>query len=106
MIIPIVNYAFDGPLKSVKKIEDRPGVFVVACEFIGKHYLLDVDHSDKVKTAILSHERKKCWKLYRRGLIRYAVLYTDDKSAEERRSLEKRIRKKYKTLPCGGSPDE
>jgi len=29
MLMPITDYAFEGPYRSVEKIEDRPGVFAV-----------------------------------------------------------------------------
>jgi hypothetical protein len=101
MKIPIADYAFDGPHKSTGKLEDKPGVFAVISEFHGKHYLLDVDHADDVRRAIRNHERRKCWEKYRKGLIRYAVFYTN-KPAVEMDALEARIRKTYENIPCGG----
>ena len=101
MIIPIADYPFEGPHRSVKKIENSPGVFAVICEFVGTYYLLDVDHSEDVKKAILNHERKKCWQKYRRGLIRYAVLYERNFPSEAEEEIEKRIRHTYKNIPCG-----
>lgn len=100
MKIPIANYAFDGPHRSTKRIEDTQGVFVVMSELVGKYYLLDVGKADRVKTAIENHERRRCWEKYRKGLIRYAVFYTN-KSAEEMNVLEATIRKIYENIPCG-----
>jgi len=101
MIIPIAQYPFKGPLKSIKKIGNSPGVFAIICEFVEKNYLLDVDHSEDVKKSILNHERKKCWEKYRKGLIRYAVLYEHNFSSESKEEIEKKIRYKYRTIPCG-----
>jgi hypothetical protein len=100
MIMPIADYPFEGPHRSVKKIENGPGVFAVICEFVGTYYLLDVDQSDDAKKAILNHERKKCWQKYRRGLIRYAVIY-ESNFPSEAEEIEKKIRHTYKNIPCG-----
>ena len=99
-MIPIAQYPFEGPHRSVKKIENSPGVLAVVCEELGKYYLLDVDHSDDVKKAIQNHERRKCWEKYHRGLIRYAVLYERNFPNEAREDIEKEIRKKYRSIPC------
>ena len=99
-IFPIAQYPFKGPHLSVKKIEESPGVFAVICDFEGTYYLLDVDHSDNVKQAIQNHERRKCWKRYHKGLIRYVVLYTSKKPPEKREEIEEEIRKRYRSIPC------
>lgn len=100
VIMPIADYAFEGPFRSVEKIEDSPGVFAVVSEFVEKYYLLDVDHSDEVRKAIQNHERSNCWEKHRRGRIRFAVLYTADMTAEERGKLEEKIRREYRQTPC------
>jgi len=100
MIMPIAQYPFEGPLRSVNKIENSHGVFAVICEFEGAYYLLDVDHSDDVKQTILNHERRKCWEKYHRGLIRYAVLYLHKKPPEEVEEIEAKIRKWHRSIPC------
>lgn len=101
MMMVIGDYPFEGPHRSVKKIENRPGVFAVICEELGAYYLLDIDHSEDVRKSILNHERSKCWEKYRRGLIRYVVLYEKKPSSGSKEDIEKRIRKKYKNIPCG-----
>jgi len=105
VIIPVAQYPFRGPYRSAEKIEEAPGLFLVISEYNGKHYLLDIGHSDEVKKAIQNHERRGCWEKYRKGLIRYAVLYTEDLGSDGRRKLEEKIRKIYRNIPCGGSPD-
>ena len=37
MIMPIAQYPFDGPHRSLKDIEPEPGVFAVVCEFVNKY---------------------------------------------------------------------
>lgn len=105
-MMPIADYAFKGPFRSVEKIEDSPGVFAVVSEFVDKYYLIDVDHSDEVRKAIQNHERRGCWEKHRRGRIRFAVFYTADMTAEERGKLEDKIRLEYKTTPCPENPTE
>lgn len=102
--MPIANYAFEGPFRLVEKIEDSPGVFAVVSEFVDKYYLLDVDHSDEVRKAIENHERRKCWEMYRKGLIRYAVLYKSDFPSKTEEEIVKEVRKWYVMIPCGGGP--
>lgn len=99
-MMPIATYPFKGPYRSVEKIENSPGVFAVICEFEEAYYLLDVDHSDDVKKAILNHERRDCWEKHRRGLVRYTVLYTRKTSAERRGEIEEKIRRRYRNIPC------
>jgi hypothetical protein len=103
MIIPIAQYPFKGPHRSLRNIEDLPGVFIIISEFTGKHYLLDVDYSDEIKKAIEVHERRKCWQLYRKGLLRYAVLYESDFPSEPKEKIAKKVRIKYQAIPCGGN---
>jgi len=104
MMIPIAQYPFKGPHRSLKDIEDLPGAFAIISEFTGKHYLLDVDCSDEVKKAIKTHERRKCWENHRKGLLRYAVLYEADFPSKSKEEIVKEVRRKYVTMPCGGSP--
>lgn len=101
MIMPIAQYPFDGPHRSLKNIEDAPGVFAILCEFVDKYYLLDVDHSDSVRQAIQEHKRRRCWEKYRRGRIRYAVLYDKVFPDEESYKTVKKIRSRYHSIPCG-----
>lgn len=98
----IADILFDGPHKSVKKLENSPGVFAIISEDQDTYYLLDIDQADDVKQAIPDHERGECWQNHRQGVIIYAVLYTRDMPAEDREEIEKKIRDRYKNIPCGG----
>ena len=100
IIITIAQYPFKGPHRSLKKIEGSQDVFTVICEFGGSLYLLDVDHSDDVKQAIQNHERRDCWEKYRRGLVRYAVIYSHNSPSPEVEEIEAKIRKRYRNIPC------
>ncbi|MFP3951395.1 MAG: hypothetical protein ACLFVP_04540 [Candidatus Bathyarchaeia archaeon] len=100
MIIPIADYMFDGPYESIEELKDESGVFSVVCVDEGNWYLLDVDHAEEVRTALLSHPREEQWRKYKRGEIRYAVLYTGQSSREKRQMIEVTIRDEYKDIPC------
>ncbi len=101
MMIPICQYPFKGPIKSLEKVNNEAGVYAIVCEFVDRHYLLDVDCSDDVKKSIKIHDRRKCWTHYKKGKIRYAVLYENDFPNEKKDEIVNSIRKKYKTIPCG-----
>lgn len=100
-IMPIAEYPFEGPYPTLRKIENDRGVFAVISEFVGKHYLLDVGCSEDVKKAIQEHDRRKCWERYRKGKLRYAVLYSKYFPKQTNEEIERKIRLKYKTIPCG-----
>ena len=87
----------------MRKVEDLPGAFAIISEFTGKNYLLDVDYSDEIKKAIKTHERKNCWQNHRKGILRYAVLYETDFPSETKEEIVKKVRERYKTIPCGGN---
>ena len=101
MIMPIAQYPFDGPHRSLKDIKPEPGVFAVICEFVDKYYLLDIDHSDDVRKAIQEHRRRKCWEKYRKGRVRYAVLYEMELPDVKNSDIMRKIRDAYRTIPCG-----
>jgi hypothetical protein len=97
----IANYSFKGPYSNLTKIDNKRGVFAIISEYVDKYYLLDIGCSDEVKKSINNHDRRKCWENYRKGKIRYAVLYTKDFPKQMDMKIEKEIRLKYKTIPCG-----
>jgi len=105
MIVPIAEYPFKGLHKTIGKLEDKPGVFTIISEFDGINHLFDVDCSETVKKKIENHERRKCWEKYRKGLIRYAVLYESDFPFVPKEKLVEEVRKRYKTVPCGARAD-
>ena len=103
-MIPLAQYPFKGPYRSLREVENLPGVFAIISEFKGKNYLLDVDSSDEIKKAIKTHERKQCWHNHRKGTLIYAILYETDFPSESKEKIVKKMRKRYKTMPCGSSP--
>jgi len=101
MVMPIAQFPFAGPFPTLTKIKNETGVYAVLCEFVDKFYLLDVGLSDEVKNKIANHERIKCWERFKKGKIRYAVLYTDVFPNLSDSQIVKNIRSTYKNIPCG-----
>lgn len=101
LMITIADYNFLGPLNSMRHIEGEEGIFVILSEFIDKRYILDVDYASNIKKAIKAHARRKCWDLYRKGKIRYAVLYTESLPEERLENIVETIRVQYDMIPCG-----
>jgi hypothetical protein len=100
-MITIANYRFEGPYKTTTSLRDSAGIYVILDYRLNrKWYLLDVGESAKIKTRIENHERQLCWKRNRQGNIGVAILYTPRWSADQRRSLESKIRREYQP-PCG-----
>ncbi|MBC8274438.1 MAG: hypothetical protein H8E40_05655 [Chloroflexi bacterium] len=101
MVMPIAQFPFEGPLSNIKEVKSESGVYAVMCEFVDKFYLLDVGLSDDIRSEIANHERKKCWERFKKGKIRYAVLYTNVFPNLSDSQIVKNIRSTYKNIPCG-----
>ena len=99
--MPIAQFPFEGPFPTLSKIRNEAGVYVVVCEFVEKFYLLDVDRSDDIKNEIANHKRIKCWENFKKGKIRYAVLYSDKFPNLSDSQIVNNIRSTYKGIPCG-----
>ena len=57
-----------------------------------------------MKNAIENHKRRKCWEKYRKGLIRYTVLYKSDFSPKVKEEIVREVRKRYVTIPPARNP--
>jgi len=99
--MPIAQFPFEGPFPTLTKIRSESGVYAVVCEFVDKFYLLDVGRSEDVKNEIANHERRSCWERFKKGKIRYAVLYTDLFPNLTDGQIVKNVRSTYKGIPCG-----
>ena len=104
--IKLGNYRFDGPLGSIEQKEDQAGLFAIYCLKKDRgYYILDVDESDKIKSAILNHPRIEEWKQKteeENGVITFAVYYTPRLDQEGRKKVENDIRSGEVFIPCGG----
>ena len=99
--MPIAQFPFEGPFPTLTKIRNESGVYAVVCEFVDKFYLLDVDQSNDIKDEITHHERRKCWEKFKKGKIRYAVLYSNVFPNLNDSQIVNNIRSTYKGIPCG-----
>lgn len=101
MVMPIAQFPFAGPFSTLKEIKNKSGVYVVSCEFMEMFYLLDVGLSNDVKNEITNHERRNCWERFKKGEIRYGVLYTGVFPNLSDSQIVNNIRRTYKGIPCG-----
>ncbi|MFP4661906.1 MAG: hypothetical protein ACLFPF_06945 [Halanaerobiales bacterium] len=103
MSIKIANYQFDGPYTSLKKLENRAGIYVVHCHKDNKYYIIDIGESAMVRNRVERHERMKCWLRHSDGGdIAVSVYYTNHWSQDGRSKFVKKLREEYNP-PCGKS---
>src|SRR5712692_8447463 len=105
MSFTIGSRKFEGPFEGSGEIADEPGVFFVVCpDSDGGLFLVDVEESDRLRTALRGHDRKDCWAkvcVARYKTPQFGVLYTHQIPQNYRRSIVHKIREEYKP-PCGG----
>jgi hypothetical protein len=97
----LVNYQFQGPFKSKDKLKEKAGVFAIFCGKNNEYIIIDVGHTDTIKSTIENHGRKRDWDKYCKGDLFYACLYKGEKEPKERESIENKIRLEY--LPLLGA---
>lgn len=95
------KYEFDGPYdletQAGSMLKDLSGVYLISKKNAnGKYSRIDVGESHEVRTRILSHDRKPCWKGQARELF-VSAYYCNE---AERMKVEKELRGNF-TLPCG-----
>ena len=101
MAIEISGYTFEGPYTGTAYLKHEQGVYVILDKRRdGKWWVIDVGESEDVKDRIDNHDRKPCWERNRQGELGVAVLYTTNWSADQRRSIESRIREAFSPA-CG-----
>jgi len=101
MSISICGYTFEGPYTSTEYLKNQAGVYVILDKRSdGKWWVIDVGESTEVKNRVENHDRSGCWQRNNSGTLGIAVLYTPGWSAEQRRSLESKIREAFNPV-CG-----
>ena len=98
--IKIGRYNFDGPYASFDLVEDRPGLYALVDEVNGEYSLIDIGEAENIRSSLVFHERRACWRKYFEGKLRVAVYYTPAKQQPERIKIEQEIRD-YFSIPCG-----
>lgn len=101
MSIQIGTYHFDGPFRSLARIEDQAGVYAVLDRRLaGESFVLDAGESATVKSRLETHDREGCWRRNAQGTIEYAVLYTPGMRQSARHTIEQELRDQYRPA-CG-----
>lgn len=94
-------WCFEGPY-SADQLCNEPGVYIViGGSSYNPNHIIDVGESGEVATRVRGHDRRWCWELYAAPCeYAFVVMYTGRRDAEQRRRIERSIRKR--TSPrCG-----
>jgi hypothetical protein len=102
MVIKLGKYTFEGPFDAARFLAEAPGVFVVLCKDFrdqAKFYILDVDESDKLRTAAMNHPNQVDWvkKSHDIGKLAVAANYTGLMTKEDRQKIVQYVRELYNT---------
>lgn len=104
MSFTIGKRKFEGPFGDTGEIADGPGVSVVVCpDSDGDLFLVDVEESDRLQTALRGHDCRDCWAkvcVARYKAPQFGVLYTRRIPQSYRHSIVHEIREEYHP-PCG-----
>lgn len=100
-MVEISGYQFEGPYRNVDETRNEPGVYAVLCQRLLAVPVVDVGESNAVKDRLADHDRVSCWEQNcREGRRAYAVRYMPSSSLDERREVERQIRRRERP-PCG-----
>lgn len=100
MAIQVGDYSFCGPFKHLKMIDERPGIFAVHYYQTGNYYLLDLGHASSLQIGLREHPRETEWGRFGRGVLTFAVMYTDSENEEAREKIVRALRHEYEPA-CG-----
>jgi|SRR3989339_1722006 len=95
MAIKLGEYSFVGPLSSIDKLKDKPGVYAVVCKADTEYFLLDVGESSKLRTRVENHEKKECWIKNCNGQLQIFVHYTTFLKQLGRIQIEQQLRELF-----------
>ena len=93
----IAGYPFEDiyELTQLNPLRNEPGVYVIFCSRSRRHFVIDVDESNKVKLSVEHHPRTDAWLKRCDGDIRIAVHYTADMLMIDRKRIVNTIREKH-----------
>lgn len=97
----ILGYEFEGPYNIDTTVipSNRAAVYVIICNTKGENYVvIDVGESGEIGVRIGDHDRRDCWKENCDGLLSVYLYYMPSSggyTVDDRRELEKAIRKQY-----------
>jgi hypothetical protein len=103
MTISIGRYSFMGPFSTIHDLEDKEGIYAIACNYNDKLVLIRIGESGNVKNTLKYDDRKQSWQKYCNGKIEYWVDYTPNLQQNERQLIVREILREYRNV-CRGSP--
>jgi hypothetical protein len=95
MSIKLGKYSFTGPVSSIDKVKDRPGVYAIVCKVDSEYFLIDVGESSRLRTRIENHDRKGCWRENCNGKLTIYIHYTLFLKQPGRRLIEQELRELF-----------
>jgi hypothetical protein len=95
MPIKLGKYSFTGPVESIDKVKNRPGVYAVVCKVDGEYFLIDVGESSRLRTRIENHIKRDCWTENCKGQLAVYVHYTLFIKQPGRLLIEKELRELF-----------
>ena len=94
MSILIGALEFDGPCDDIDLLSDTSGIYAVLSENNGEFELVDMGESEYVRESLQEHADRQQWQ--DEGLIiTFAVHYTSDLSAQERREIKEALDREF-----------
>jgi pyridinium-3,5-biscarboxylic acid mononucleotide sulfurtransferase len=95
MAIKLGKYSFIGPVASIDKISNRPGIFAIICKVDNEYFLTDVGESSKLRTSLENYDKKDCWKKNCRSKLSFYVHYTLFLKKAGRMSIEHELKELF-----------
>jgi hypothetical protein len=95
MSICLGNYSFSGPVESIDKIKNLPGIYAIVCIVEGEYFLIDVGESSKLRTKIENHCKTECWTKNCKGQLAIFIHYTVLLKQRERIFIEQELRELF-----------
>lgn len=103
MTISIGRYLFKGPFSTIQDLEDKEGIYAIACNYKNKLNLIWIGESENVKNKLKHDARKQSWQKYCKGKIGFWVDYTPNLQQNGRQLIVREILREYRNA-CNGSP--
>ena len=104
MTITIGRYSFKGPFSTNQDLEDKEGIYIIACNYKDKLFPMSIGESENVKNTLKHHDdRKQSWQKYCKGKIELWVDYTPNLQQNGRQLIVREILREYRNV-CNRSP--
>jgi len=87
------GYSFEGAYTDCSLLEALSGVYLIWCNYTGDWTVLDIGEADNIREKVCNHERRHEWLKHCPGSVYFSAKYMPDSLPEERRKVERDIRK-------------